>query len=140
MDSIIAYSSKAEDYFINLGIDNKKIFKAVNVVDTNKVINNLHIQNKIRAEKYISQSSFKIIFVGTSNKNIDILLKSFSKIEKIDRKIELIIVGDGPHRSYLEELARSLSLENVFFAGKRIEDSHFFGDQLIYLFSLALED
>ena len=128
MDSIIAYSSKAEDYFINLGIDNKKIFKAVNVVDTNKVINNLHIQNKIRAEKYISQSSFKIIFVGTlaSNKNIDILLKSFSKIEKIDRKIELIIVGDGPHRSYLEELARSLSLENVFFAEKRIEDSHFF--------------
>lgn len=128
MDSIIAYSSKAEDYFINLGIDNKKIFKAVNVVDTNKVINNLYIQNKIRAEKYISQSSFKIIFVGTlaSNKNIDILLKSFSKIEKIDKKIELIIVGDGPHRSHLEELARSLSLENVFFAGKRIEDSHFF--------------
>lgn len=128
VDSIIAYSSKAENYFINLGIDNKKIFKAVNVVDTNQIIYNIEFHKKMMSDRYVSDSTFKIIFVGTLafNKNIDILLKAFAQIEKIDEKIELIIVGDGPSKSSLKQLAYSLSIKNVLFTGKQIENSHFF--------------
>ena len=52
-------------------------------------------------------------------KNLDTLLAYWAEASKSLDDISLLIVGDGPHRAHLEELAKKLSIsENVHFTGK----------------------
>ena len=51
-------------------------------------------------------------------KNVDLLLKSFQKVYKNDPKSDLVIVGEGPERAYLERLAKELEISRgVSFRG-----------------------
>jgi glycosyltransferase involved in cell wall biosynthesis len=52
-------------------------------------------------------------------KRVDLLIKAFSRLsEEARRKAALVIAGDGPDREGLEELSRSLDLENdIIFTG-----------------------
>jgi glycosyltransferase involved in cell wall biosynthesis len=66
----------------------------------------------------IKNQNFTILTVGrlAPVKNLDILIKAISMTE--DQKIRLIIVGDGPERNNLENLAKSEQIENrVNFIG-----------------------
>jgi glycosyltransferase involved in cell wall biosynthesis len=61
-----------------------------------------------------------VIFAGRllSNKNVDVLLRALAMIRAELPGIRCIVVGEGPERVSLEELARSLSLSaNVTFLG-----------------------
>ncbi len=51
-------------------------------------------------------------------KKVDIVLRAFCLVAKLNRKVKLTIVGDGPARKSLIELAKTLGLEGkVFFPG-----------------------
>jgi glycosyltransferase involved in cell wall biosynthesis len=53
-------------------------------------------------------------------KGVDVLIRAFSVIAKGDSELDLMLVGDGPLRSKLEELARSLALQQrVIFLGRK---------------------
>jgi glycosyltransferase involved in cell wall biosynthesis len=61
-----------------------------------------------------------IIFVGRllSHKNIDVLLRAVAIIKKLKPSIFAYIVGDGPEREHLEDLATELDIQkNVRFLG-----------------------
>lgn len=77
----------------------------------------------IRSTLKISENSFVIIAAAWLNeiKGIHILIESLPKIrEAVNDNVETIIVGDGPERPRLEELARSLGLsKKVHFLGWR---------------------
>ena len=125
-DAIISYSSRGADYFSSIGVKREKIFVAVNVVDT-KTIEKKNKQVK-DIETYKSPFKFTLLFVGalTKEKQIDILINSLSHLDELKNKIGLLVVGDGKHRQYLEGLASKLSLSNIIFLGKRIEDNYMF--------------
>ncbi len=59
-----------------------------------------------------------IIYVGRllEHKNVDVLIKAIARVKKDRPNVSAIIVGDGPERQSLEDLARSLKLlDNLKF-------------------------
>ncbi len=54
-----------------------------------------------------------LVYMGrlSYEKSIDQVLRAFSLVVKINPKIDLLIVGDGPERGKLEELANHLGIE-----------------------------
>ncbi len=68
-------------------------------------------------EKYKCDLRFTYLFVGrlVDLKNIDALINAFSKLDQ--NECSLVIVGEGPLKARLMELANSLKL-NVVFTGR----------------------
>ena len=61
-----------------------------------------------------------LLFVGRlgKEKNVHFLIRAFSRIAQEDDRVTLVMVGGGPERVDLEQLARSLGMEQkVVFAG-----------------------
>ncbi len=68
-----------------------------------------------------SQEAFNFLTLAhlVKSKNIDLLLKAFQKVLKIDSKVHLNIGGDGPEREALMALAQQLGIgKHVTFLGK----------------------
>jgi glycosyltransferase involved in cell wall biosynthesis len=63
----------------------------------------------------------KFVYVGrlVKHKNIDLILKAFARAVLENKKLSLIIVGDGPEKNKLKKMAQSLNILNkVFFKGQ----------------------
>ncbi len=63
-----------------------------------------------------------ILCVAAHNekKGLDVLLRAFASIANLHRQLKLVLVGDGPLRKELQDLATSLELNGqVSFAGSR---------------------
>lgn len=76
----------------------------------------LELKNKLGLKK----DDFVLLSLGRlgKEKNIDELLKGLSKIVEDSPNVVLMIVGDGPDRRELEDLANDLKLNsNVIFVG-----------------------
>ncbi|KAB2332550.1 glycosyltransferase family 4 protein [Bacillus mesophilum] len=81
----------------------------------NKFIEN---KNKIRETLQIPKQSRVLVFVGrlAKEKNLEEILSYFSQID--NQNLSLLIVGDGPHRQFLEKYVRKLNIEHkVIFTG-----------------------
>ena len=137
-DAIISYSSYGAEYFKRIGVEPKKIYTAVNVIDTDK--KREHLANLNAAEIYRKaheNSAFNIIFVGaiTKEKRLDILLEAFANFEKKAPDAKLTIVGDGEHMAACLKLARKLELKNVEFTGRIVDkvSQYFLGADLFAL-------
>lgn len=65
-------------------------------------------------KKYSFKYSRMVLFTGrlTKHKGVDYLIKAARQI-----KAEIVILGDGPERSYLEDLIRKYNLKNVHMLG-----------------------
>lgn len=116
-DLIIAQcDNMRRDLIRNFGIKPGKIVRIYNPVDTNYVLSRagLFIPNEF------SSSEINIVAVGrlAEAKGYDILLKAFHKLIKLEPKVHLYIIGDGPLRKELYKLCRSLRLDKkVTFMG-----------------------
>lgn len=124
-DACISYSSHGKSYYESLGLSADKLFVAVNVVDTQRVLDK--IKKMDRASIY-SQAhkdyDVNLLFVGalTEPKKVDLLLNAYRELKQLSSKrISLTIVGDGPMRESLEALANELDLKDITFTGKIIE-------------------
>ena len=74
---------------------------------------------RMMRKRFNIDSGELIVFVGrlAAEKNIPVLLENFSKILK-KRKVNLLIVGDGPDRRLLENYSNELGLgKSVVFSG-----------------------
>lgn len=106
-DANIAISETTRNRLINLlKVDPKKIVTISNGVDLKKF-------EKISAEKKYG----RILYVGRLeyHKRVDTLLIAYHKLKKIYADIELIIIGKGPQKEYLQNLSGDLKLEDVRF-------------------------
>jgi glycosyltransferase involved in cell wall biosynthesis len=126
--AIITYSTIGENYFKSIGVKPEKIFKAVNVIDTDRALQLIESKLDLLELKdhYRGKYDFISLFVGalTEEKSIEILLQAQKLIENNYPKAGLIIVGDGNYRQILEDLALSLNIKNVEFVGKKIDDNY----------------
>jgi glycosyltransferase involved in cell wall biosynthesis len=110
-DTVIVPSEFLARAVANWGVSESKITVIYNAVELPSSIS-LLIPLSTR---------FKIVTVGrlVPWKHIDHLIEALSECDEAG----LVIVGDGPERSRLEELARARQLsERVFFAGQRTKE------------------
>jgi len=118
-DSIWVVIDENRDRLIKKGINPDKI----EVVSNTPWI--LEKQDVVKEEKTCrdpdkEKGDFRIAFIGilTSNRGLDFMLNVLNYTLKADFNIKLVIIGDGPEKPYLENLARSLGIEkNVEFTG-----------------------
>ncbi len=124
---LLGYSSVALKYFQSIGIPPERCFRAVNCVDTDRVFRDIE-QGASRVpalrRKLGMEGKRVLLFVGalTAAKKIDRLLHAFARIVPELPETRLLMVGDGPDRARLEELAGTLGIaERCHFAGQIIE-------------------
>jgi glycosyltransferase involved in cell wall biosynthesis len=113
----IAYGKKAKEYLIGLGARPKKIEIGTNTVDTdyfNKEV------NKIRKALEKNNSKKITIYVGylTRGKRLDLLFHVIKILAKKRNDFILKIIGDGPEKTNLINLAKKLDIgEFISFEG-----------------------
>lgn len=123
-DAMITYSQSGAEEYTRIGVDPKSIFVAVNAV-THRPTNPPPSRPLTLKEKP------KVLFVGRlqARKRIDHLIKACAAIP-VDLQPELWVVGDGPEKVALEELAREVYPATHFTGSK-------FGGELDVLFDQA---
>ncbi|AAM31802.1 putative glycosyltransferase [Methanosarcina mazei Go1] len=114
-DSIFAMGTNAYRSCIELGVKEEKVFMHPQcAVDYSGLpVFNLKKKYKLEDEKII-------LFLGrvVKIKGLDYLIEAFSRLERDDKNIFLLIAGDGPDRGKYEKLAKELSVENILFTGR----------------------
>lgn len=135
----LAYSTSGRHYYERIGVDPQRVFVAVNTVDTQRIAERIQILDKdlLHAEAH-RESDFNILFVGalTKPKHVDRLLHAYAIVcKKTSLRVTLTIVGDGPERSALEDLAKELRCPQVRFAGQVVDgvSKYFFESDVFVL-------
>jgi 1,2-diacylglycerol 3-alpha-glucosyltransferase len=121
---VIAPTEKAEGYLMNYGVE-----RPIRVIPTG--INFApfaplsHCPKEIMNLKQslgILPSDRVLLSIGRigKEKSMDVVIKQMPKILEILPDAKLVIVGDGPVRTELEELAKSLEIDaNIIFTGAK---------------------
>ncbi|XHH09221.1 MAG: glycosyltransferase family 4 protein [Candidatus Bathyarchaeia archaeon] len=124
---------RAKAFWVKAGV------KGLRICLYNYYYSNLITDKKAIEESKKIQENFKhkkiILFLGrlVALKGVDNLIKAFKiSLESQDNSV-LLIVGDGPEKSSLQNLVRSLDLKNVFFVNGKYGD-----DKIPYFLASAL--
>jgi 1,2-diacylglycerol 3-alpha-glucosyltransferase len=115
-DFIIAPSQKIKEYLQK----DCRITKPVEVIGTGIDLKSFeNIDPKIFRQQYMFDVKDKILlFAGRlgKEKNIDFLLQVLANIK--NNQIKLLLIGDGPEKDTLKDLAKKMKIENrVIFLG-----------------------
>jgi glycosyltransferase involved in cell wall biosynthesis len=122
-DAFICYTEQSRDELAKItNVD--KLFVAQNTLDTDILFSlrrklEIHGKKGVREELSLTKSDNYMCFVGRllKAKQVDFLLKALRIIQSEHEKVGAVIIGDGPERGNLENLARELSLKDVHFTG-----------------------
>lgn len=127
-DAVIFYWENGKEEVSRYSKVTGHYFVAPNTLDTDKQTElkrkfEITGKEKIKSELGVKEK-FHFVYVGRllEDKQIDLLLKAFSHLEKDTAEIRLTIIGDGPEKSNLENLSRELKLKNIFFSGEITDD------------------
>lgn len=112
-DGIIAYSSKAAQDYLEMGVRPERVFTAYNAVDTTA---SLLLRQQLyreptsilsRKAELADQDIPIILTVGRllPQKRIDVLIRACASLGSA---CQLVVVGDGPERAALEDLAAAI--------------------------------
>lgn len=120
---LIAVSKSVEDHLIEyFGISKYRINQIYNPVNLD-LLKTTTSQEKIYRELNIDTDKFIIGYFGNfskKEKGIDVLLKAISIIDKSNElDYQLILIGDGEDRNYIENFLKSNSI-NVLLLKSRI--------------------
>jgi glycosyltransferase involved in cell wall biosynthesis len=107
---VLVYTSGAKEALIRDGVDRSKITNVQNSTDTIELKKNL---NQIKAKdvnKFIESEKLSknlILFLGSldQSKNLELLFEAAEIAHEIVPSLTLAVVGDGPLRKYVEEVA-----------------------------------
>lgn len=118
-DAIFVYSTQAEQYFIRDGVENKRIFKAINVIDTNAKLSAIKEAGTIEQEL-----GFNVAFVGAINKTkrLELLVDSIENLIEKYGDIKLHIIGDGNYLQTIKDYVSNKKIDDyVVFHGRVTE-------------------
>lgn len=120
-DKLLVYENRGKNLLIANNFNSNKVFVVYNSLNYN-VQKSLFFEIK---EKKISPNNFflndhipSIVFIGrlTKQKKLGMLIKAILNLNDKIEKYNLLIIGDGPQRKFLENLA--LPSKNIFFYGE----------------------
>jgi len=128
MDLIYVPSASTAAELIAKGIPESKVKLFPRGVDTS--LFNPARRNGCFARHGVDADMVKILYVGrvSKEKNLELLVKAFSKLARSMEKVCLVVVGDGP---YLDEMRRALDGIPAVFTG------YLEGDALASLYASA---
>lgn len=118
-DAIFTYSTQGERYFVEQGIDKRKIFKAINVIDTSNKLRQIKENYPIKKLK-----GFNIAFVGAINKtkNLELLVDVTKELCQKYSNVMLHIIGDGNYLDNIKTYVQQSNMENnVIFYGRIVD-------------------
>lgn len=120
-DVIRAVSTRIANNLVKAGIEKKRIFYATPPVDADSFIKMDMNEESALIGQYGLSDRKTFLFVGRlcKQKNLPMLFRAVAKIKHNFPEVRVLLVGDGPEREALENLAKRLSLDGiVFFVGK----------------------
>ena len=108
-------------------VDNGKCKIIKNTVNVKKFKFDLNIRTNIRKKYNIPEDAIVIGTVGriSAEKNQTFLLDVFKKINEENKKTYLVIIGDGPLKSNLEEKIKNDNIDNVLLLGNQSKINEF---------------
>lgn len=114
-DAVFAYSTQAKEYLLAEGVEAKRIFVGVNVIDTSKRIKEVNSVDKTEKE-----DGFNVVFVGAINKtkNLEVLVDAIVELSKEYNDIKLHIVGDGNYLEIIKKYASNFDGVCIQFHGR----------------------
>lgn len=120
------------------------IFKRMACICQDKKLSYITNPLTVKMEPFQTTKDAKeLLYVGRMdllNKNVDRILKIWSELHTSYNDWTLVLVGDGPDRQYLEDIALKLKLTNVKFIGFIQEEPiQFYKDASIFLLTSDLE-
>ncbi|MEM2878914.1 MAG: glycosyltransferase family 4 protein [Candidatus Hadarchaeales archaeon] len=115
-DRVIAVSDQTKDDLISLGVNAERISIVPNGIDLEEI-----------SKMPPSAERLDVVYLGRliRPKNVDVLLRAVAILKREFPGLRVGIIGDGPERNFLENLARELAIDkNVKFFGfvERYED------------------
>lgn len=118
-DALVVCGTAAKDHMLSYGVSPNKIFLAPNAskIERPSIIQNTELK-----------SQFVILFLGrlVKIKGVSYLIEAFSRLEKNLPQIRLWVVGEGPLKSQLENLATELGIENIDFKAASGDDRAYY--------------
>jgi glycosyltransferase involved in cell wall biosynthesis len=118
--NLFACSNLAAKWLFNYKSQASKILK--NGIECDRFVFSSQIREEVRVELKIAKGVFVLGHVGrfAHQKNHAFLIKLFAEFNKVNQESILLLVGDGPLRSDIENLVLELKLEEkVKFIGIR---------------------
>lgn len=124
---LIPSSKTGERFFLSLGGKPDRITVIPCMPDIARLFeisDQMHPKGNETRKEFGLTGKFVILFVGrlTEYKGIHELLEAIDTASKIEQNLELLIVGDGPLRSEVEEFCRNHS-QGAIFAGPVDEET-----------------
>lgn len=125
--AITGPSQKVQEFLDDCGVA-KKVNVVPNPVELDKFsLDKINPQRvaAIKATYNIMPDDLTICFCGRlgHEKSVDVLLNYFSEVVRREDKIKLVIIGDGPSRDELINLAKQLGIDDIVsFTGKAMHD------------------
>lgn len=139
-DKIIAISDAVENYFIESGVDSKKltrIYYGINKIHSSDCSNDL--LSKIKKGLPPRILTFGTLSRYVKQKDLFTMIKAFSLYEKSNTGV-LLIAGRGPLKDELERYVKDLNLEGkVFLIGFVRNTAEFFKNIDVFLLSSIYE-
>ena len=123
-DALIAVSPEVRDDLVALGVAPASKIAVIRLgLDfTKRLAAPVDARLRLREELGIDPDAFVAAWLGrmTEIKRADDLLRAFARLRERRPEAELLVVGDGPLRGDLEELARTLGIgRSAHFTGFR---------------------
>lgn len=136
---LIVYERKGKDGLVNYGFEKNKIhviFNSLNYKFQLKILNKL-IEEKPKTEFFKKNDLPYIISTGRLNKRkkIDQLINIICELNNTDLRCNLLIVGEGNQKNFLEKLSKKCD-DRIHFFGS-CYDEELLG-QLIYNASICV--
>lgn len=106
------------------GIASSEKFSVVELgFDMPRLVSEIKMQPQLRQQLNISSDAKVVGIVGrlVPIKSVDLFLRALAPLLKTEKKLHLVIIGDGKERQSLEKLARSYdsNLKRIHFTGWR---------------------
>lgn len=136
-DGVVTPSEKMRQELIKMGIK-KPITVIPNFVDLTRFEN---VSPGFLHDNYNIPKDYLILLTAgrlAKEKNLDFIVKTFEKVAKGYKKVQLVIAGEGPQKKHLEKLAVSLKLSDriTFTDGIDIDKMPFiYKDADIFVFA-----
>jgi len=139
-DAVITISETMKAELIRRGIDSGKVAVVPHVVDTDRY--SPRPRDEALARSYGLDRGFVVGSVTslTDYEGIDVLLRA-AALARRDEEVRALIVGDGPARAALQELAAELGIEDaVVFTGRVAQERVIEHYALLDAFALPRRD
>lgn len=126
--ALLGYSSLALQYFDSMNYPREMQFRAVNCVDTDRVLARLEAAQAaapaLRTRLGLDGCRV-LLFVGalTPVKRLEDLFLAYRSLRQKFPELRVMIVGDGPNRQPMEQFAKDQGVaDGVIFTGEQIDE------------------